>query len=258
MGPRQQKLGAENNPMMFAAGYISGNLFAAALAVSCCSCPALAGSVASGSPTPAPQKGVNISSGPKAPAAEEPVARLQMSAELLAFGREAKDPLALIVVARIMKVLGSTEVDLKPEGRAANDNSPKSGQPITADSILVEARDMAKGDKLTNLLIDEAGAMGSEGAGAQPKTHQDTVQPGATDAYTVVFNGGQLAEAGIAGDGGSDLDLLVYDENDHLVCRSDSSSDREYCRWWPRWTGPFRLEIQNLGTASNLYRLAIN
>ena len=55
-----------------------------------------------------------------------------------------------------------------------------------------------------------------------------------------------------------DLDLLVYDENDHLVCRSTGSSDREYCRWWPRWTGPFRIEIQNLGTVANLYRVATN
>jgi hypothetical protein len=259
MRPRQEKTRPENTQMMFATRFTPANLFAVVLALGCsCTLPALAGSVANGSPTPAPQKGVNISSGPKAPATDEPVAQLQMSAELLAFGRDTKDPLALIVAARIMKVLGSNEVDLKPEGRAANDNSQKSGQPVTADSILVEARDLAKADKLTNLLIDEAGSMGSEGATAQPRTHQDTVQPGAIDAYTVVFNGGQLAEAGIAGDGGSDLDLLVYDENDHLVCRSDSSSDREYCRWWPRWTGPFRIEIQNLGTTPNLYRVATN
>jgi hypothetical protein len=100
--------------------------------------------------------------------------------------------------------------------------------------------------------------MGSSGTGEQPKTHQDTVQAGASDVYSVVFNSGQLAEVGLAGDGGSDLDLLVFDENDHLVCRSASSTDREYCRWWPRWTGPFRIEIQNLGSAANFYRIATN
>ena len=73
-----------------------------------------------------------------------------------------------------------------------------------------------------------------------------------------MFSGAQLAEAGIVGDGSSDLDLIVYDENDHLVCRSTGISDREYCRWWPRWTGPFRIEIQNLGAVANLYRLATN
>ena len=59
--------------------------------------PAVAGSVADGTPAPAPQKGVNIASGAKAPATDEPVARLQMSSDLLAFGRDSKDPLALIV-----------------------------------------------------------------------------------------------------------------------------------------------------------------
>src|SRR5271166_5526750 len=181
--------------------------------------PVLAGSVADGTPGPPPQKGVNLGSGPKAPATDEPIARLQMSSDLLAFGRDSKDPLALIVAARIMKAVGGTDVDMKPEGRAAGDSAQKSGQAVTPDSILVEARDLAKGDKLTNLLIDEAG---------------------------------------LAGDGSSDLDLLVYDENDHLVCRSASSSDREYCRWWPRWTGPFRIEIQNLGAVANLYRVATN
>jgi hypothetical protein len=220
--------------------------------------PALAGSAAQGTPTPPPQRGVNVGSGPKAPAADDPIARLQMTADLLAVGRVTKDPLALIVAARIMKNLGGADIDLKPEARAAPANVQKPGQPVSPDTILVEARDLAKGDKITNLLIEETAAMGRTGAAAQPKTHQDTVQPAATDVYTVVFNGGELAEAGIAGDGASDLDLFVYDENDHLVCRSTASTDREYCRWWPRWTGPFRIEIQNLGAVADLYRLATN
>jgi hypothetical protein len=220
------------------------------------SSPLLAGSVSDG-PVPQPQKGVNLANGPKAPAADEPIARWQMASDLLAFGRDIKDPLVLVIAARITKALGGMEVDLKPEGKAAG-SPQKSGQPVSADSILVEARDLAKGEKITNLLIEETTAMGVGGGAGQPKTHQDTVQAGATDIYSVVFSAGQLAEAGIAGDGSGDLDLLVYDENDHLVCRSTGSSDREYCRWWPRWTGPFRIEIQNLGSAANLYRIAMN
>ena len=157
-----------------------------------------------------------------------------------------------------MKTLGGAEIDRKPEARAATARTQKPGQPISPEAILIEARDLAKGDKITNLLIDETAAMGIKSGPGQLKTHQDTVQPGATDVYSVVFDAGQLAEAGIAGDGDGDLDLFVYDENDHLVCRSSASTDREYCRWWPRWTGPFRIEIQNLGAAANLYRLATN
>jgi hypothetical protein len=181
-----------------------------------------------------------------------------MSSDLLAFGRRTKDPIALIVASRVIKAVGGSEADRKPERRETTEAAQKSGKLVSVDSILGEARDLAKGDKIIALLIDETAAMGSATAEGQPKTHQDTVQPGATDVYTVVFTGGQLAEAGIAGDGESDLDLLVYDENDHLVCRSAGSSDREYCRWWARWTGPFRIEVQNLGMTSDLYRLATN
>jgi hypothetical protein len=232
----------------------SGILFALGLGGA-----ALAGSVAPGTPMPPAQKGVNISSGPKAPATEEPIAQLQMTSDLLAVGRSVKDPLALVVAARIMKTLGGSEIDLKPEAKASVPaNALKPSPPVSPEVILLEARDLAKGDKITNLLIDETAAMSGAGETGQPKTHQEIVQPAATDIYTIVFNGGQLAEAGIAGDGASDLDLFVYDENDHLVCRSTASTDREYCRWWPRWTGPYRIEVQNLGANADLYRLATN
>jgi hypothetical protein len=221
------------------------------------SSPLRAGSVFDG-PAPPPQKGVNIASGPKAPAADEPIALLQMASDLSAVGHNSRDPLVLIVAARITKVLGGVEIDLKPTRKGAPQSTPKSGQRLSPDVMLVEARDFAKGEKITNLLIEETAAMGAATGKGKPRTHYDTVQGGATDVYNVVFSGGQLAEAGIAGDRSGDLDLLVYDENDHLVCRSTGSSDREYCQWWPRWTGPFRIEIQNLGTVANLYRLAMN
>src|SRR5690349_357001 len=99
---------------------------------------ALAGSAAQGTPTPAPQKGVNISSGPKAPAADDQIARLQWPADLLAAGRARKAPLPLIVAARIMKSLGGTDSKPKPEARTPPANTQKSGQPVSPETILVE------------------------------------------------------------------------------------------------------------------------
>ena len=221
------------------------------------SSPLQAGSLFDG-PAPPPQKGVNIASGPKAPAADEPIALLQMASTLFAVGHNSRDPLVLIVAARITKALGGIEVGLKPDRKGATESTQKPGQPVSVDSMLVEARDLAQGEKITNLLIEETAKMGAATGEGQPRTHHDTVPGGATDVYSIVFSSGQLAEIGIAGDGSGDLDLFVYDENDHLVCRSTGISDREYCQWWPRWTGPFRIEIQNLGAAANLYRLATN
>src|SRR6516164_3006299 len=151
--------------------------------------PLLAGSVSDG-PAPSSQKGVNLANGPKAPATDEPIARWQMASDLLAFGRDIKDPLVLIIAARITKALGGTEVDLKPDGRGAAASAQKSGQPVSADSILVEAHDLAKGEKITNLLIDETAAMGTAAGAGQPKTHQDTAQPAATEVYSIEISGG--------------------------------------------------------------------
>src|SRR5438067_546011 len=145
-----------------------------------CGAHALAGSAAQGTPTPPPQKGVNIGSGPKAPATDEPIARLQMMSDLLAVGRTIKDPLYLVVAARVMKTLGGTEVDLKPEARAAFATAQKSGQPVSPETILIEARELAKGDKITNLLIDETAAIAGAGETGPLKTHQDTIQPAAS------------------------------------------------------------------------------
>src|SRR5271166_5740839 len=116
----------------------------ASLAVGLCfSSPLLAGSVSDGT-APSPQKGVNIASGPKAPETDEPIARLQMASDLLAFGRDSKDPLVLIVAARIIKALGGTEVDLAPEGRPAGRAVKKPAKPFWPDPSLPELRYLPK------------------------------------------------------------------------------------------------------------------
>ena len=47
------------------------------------------------------------------------------------------------------------------------------------------------------------------------------------------------------------VDGLVYlcRENGNLICRSTRYGDDEFCRWNPRWTGPFRIQVRNLGAS---------
>jgi hypothetical protein len=88
--------------------------------------------------------------------------------------------------------------------------------------------------------------------------HYDVVLPYRTDVYHLAFFGGETAVIEVDGDNSTDLDCRVYDQNDHLIARDIRSSD--YCRlqWVPAWTGTFRLEIRNLGSASNLYEVSTN
>jgi len=89
--------------------------------------------------------------------------------------------------------------------------------------------------------------------------HYDRVQPRTIDYYEGVwFAGGELAEIWVEGDGGTDLDLFVYDENGILIASDTRISGDCYVSFTPLWTGPFRIEIHNLGYVSNGYVLMTN
>lgn len=100
-------------------------------------------------------------------------------------------------------------------------------------------------------------AVGSVAAAPTSGTQSSTttVRARATDVFRVQFVAGEMAAVSIAGDGDTDLDLYVYDENGNEICRSVSTVDRETCRFRPRWTGYFRIEVRNLGNVYNRYRI---
>src|SRR2546421_7292389 len=105
------------------------------------------------------------------------------------------------------------------------------------------------------------GVVGGVKAGsAGGATAKVTVVAGGTsDVYTVTFIGGQRAEVAIVGDGDTDLDLYVYDENGNLIASSDGPSDREAVSWTPRWTGKFKIKVVNRSRLmANRYAIACN
>jgi hypothetical protein len=76
--------------------------------------------------------------------------------------------------------------------------------------------------------------------------------------YTVDFVGGEPARINLRGDGDTDLDLYVYDENGNLVGSDVGPTDRATVAWSPRWTGPFTIRVVNLGNVYNEYRITTN
>ena len=98
-----------------------------------------------------------------------------------------------------------------------------------------------------------AGAVGGPQAG-----NQERVNANATTYYNVKFYAGQTAEVVIVGDGDTDLDLYVYDENGNLIDSDTDLTDVCVCTWEPSWTGVFRIEVVNLGNVYNLYDIETN
>lgn len=69
---------------------------------------------------------------------------------------------------------------------------------------------------------------------------------------------GEVFEAFLSGDGDTDLDLIITNQNHRTVCASRSSSDDEYCRIRSVNGGTYTIEVRNLGDDANIFRVAVN
>ncbi|MEP1521710.1 hypothetical protein [Ascidiaceihabitans sp.] len=96
-------------------------------------------------------------------------------------------------------------------------------------AILAAAKEFAGGDPSVVGLIEDAEAEGSRGRIGGASLTLLRLPGGKVDIFKVPFYGDRHAEIGIAGDGDSDLDLLVTDENGNTVCLDRSYSDVIYC-----------------------------
>ncbi len=88
--------------------------------------------------------------------------------------------------------------------------------------------------------------------------HTDVVRAHSTDIYHMTFVGREWEVLVVSGDGSTDLDLFVYDENGNLVASDNDNSDDCMVRFVPRWTGDFTIKVVNLGGYANRYTLGTN
>ncbi len=65
------------------------------------------------------------------------------------------------------------------------------------------------------------------------------------------FRGNETTEVQIQGDGDTDVDVYIYDEFGNLITRGIGLTDRELVRFFVNRTGPFRIELHNLGNVWN-------
>jgi hypothetical protein len=108
------------------------------------------------------------------------------------------------------------------------------------------------------VLLGTVGSVAQAGAIGGPKVSQSVVLPGSTDRYVVGFRAGETAVVVVRGDGDTDLDLYVYDENGNLITSDDDGSDDCVVQWTPMWSGKFTIRIVNRGSLGNRYRVATN
>ena len=96
------------------------------------------------------------------------------------------------------------------------------------------------------------------GAEPGPQVSNTSVLARGADRYTIVFRSGEAARVFVKGDGDTDLDLYVYDENGNLIGEDTDSTDTCLVRFRPKWTGKFIIRVVNRGNVYNRYRLSTN
>jgi hypothetical protein len=189
------------------------------------------------------------------------VAPAQLASQLAAWGREANDPVALVQAARIRTAAGEQTVKREKQSEGGSADTGKKGNtngPDTVESLLAAASAMAGDSEVIAALVDEVKSSSNKGAVGGAKSTVDRVRAGATDVFRINYRGGEEAEVAVMGDGDTDLDLYVYDENGNLICSDTDNTDRMYCSWYPRWTGQFQIKIRNYGSVYNEYAVVTN
>lgn len=216
--------------------------------------------------------------------AVQAVLRASQASDLAAMGRQMNSPSMMVAAAELLASVrsdasasealsGSRETmpfpqaqEQPPQSDVADKPAPSDAQQPSWRSLLDEAMAIAGGNSAMLEVIASTRTQlerierrgGTMGAVGGPRGTVDIVQARSADNYVVAFRGGELAIVSIRGDGDTDLDLYIYDENGNLIVSGTGPTDRETVSWTPAWTGNFRIRVVNLGRVWNRYALVTN
>lgn len=196
------------------------------------------------------------------PASPE-ISALQTAAGLAKYGYANYSATALAEAAKIFAETKTQPLDVEAEhGKTetvTEKNNPVSFEPI---QLLADAKEFAGKDKAILAYIKRVEksivSVTTRGAVGGPKATRERVLGKDVDSYKIKFWAKELAEICVSGDGDTDLDLYVYDENGNLIESDTDYTDECVVRWVPAWTGNFIIKIVNRGALYNNYVIWTN
>lgn len=189
--------------------------------------------------------------------------RIALANQLVKYGYESQSALPLIQAVQIYQELGLTPATdgitpTQEEVGEASTTVTKTERPArTEEQLLADATKFADGDKTLLALVNNCKSATRGAVGGSIYRH-DCVRGNATDVWRFRFRGGETAYVVVSGDGDTDLDLYVYDENGNLITQDIDLTDQCVVAFTPRWTGYFTIKIKNRGSIMNCYDLATN
>lgn len=188
----------------------------------------------------------------------------EMSIELIKYGYQTKNAMPLIMAIQIWQSLSVTESD-STLVRAYQDSSsslagtePKrSIVNFSREQILKDIELYADGNQSLLALKKEA-LSATRGSLGPRLSRTDIVQSHSTDVWKIRVRGGVQTYVVVSGDGDTDLDVKIYDENGKIVADSENGCESDVLSFVPRWTAVYTIKIKNLGSVYNRYVLTMN
>ena len=185
------------------------------------------------------------------------VARMVLAHQLYSLGTANKDPLTVLNAARLATSVTLTDT-ARPHETAGDAAKTTAANPITPAEMFAKATTLAAENEALLDLIDASRREASFTPLTNVVSSKSSFAGEETDTWPVAFFGASLAEVAILGDGTSNLDLKISDENGNPVCQDIGPSDTAYCSFFPAQNGTFLITVSNAGPASNSYLLLTN
>ncbi|GHU82020.1 hypothetical protein FACS189468_5690 [Spirochaetia bacterium] len=188
------------------------------------------------------------------------ISAIRVAYDLAKYGYGSYSASALIEAADILAKTQTQPLEAAAEkDTAADAGAAETAHPeFTPANLIADAKKFAAGDA-TMLAwaakVESSLGSATRGAVGGPREGVEAVAALSTMTYKLPFRAGQPATVFVSGDGSTDLDLYVYDENGNLIAYDEDYSDDCLVRWNPRWTGSFIIVVKNLGRVWNRYTL---
>lgn len=184
-----------------------------------------------------------------------------MAQDLYALGIGSKDALTVLTAAKLtssVELKDGPDVKKETKGEAVEQEADVADAPVDVAMMFAAAKELAVGDDAVLGLIEDAETEGTQGRVGGSVRCLSGLPGGNTDVWEIPFYGSSYAEVAIVGDGDSNLDALVTDENGNTICYDVSYSDKVTCSFVPVWNGYFYITVQNHGRKRNSYYLLTN
>lgn len=191
------------------------------------------------------------------------VSRIRLANQLAKYGYETYSAVSLIEAAKMLLKTETQPIQYVSYVAGVGENGNKSGvkPEFSVQNLISDAKKFADGN--TNILallasVESSAKDEHRGRLGGPGRIVSNVSANSTDTYVIAFKAGLSAEIFVSGDGDTDLDLYVYDENGRLIESDTDYSDDCYVRWIPAWTGNYVVKIFNPGRVYNKYIMVTN